>query len=195
MSLVSALSQNLPTLSSADIEAQVAGCDYRPLRVYDDAAERNRCPPFVVPFYYLMAARGEVPLPGQCVSVYFETYPEVEGYRKGLAARILRAWPSLVRDQHLVALLREAGMNASYSLDWDVSGGIDISVWPPQDSGRPALFVHAFVQTRRAVAFRQRKANGKRHFDLPLLRSEAQVVGGVWLYQRPLHTERVRVAL
>lgn len=193
--LTAVLSQNLPPLSSLDIETVLYTCDYHRPAFLDKAAEGGGFPPFVQPFYIWLCEHGCIPMPEEHLGLYFALYPNAaNGHQAGLEARILRAWPSLVRDQHLVALLREVGMTASYALGWD-RAGIDVTVWPPAESGRAPLFVHAFVQTARAMAYRRGKVNGARHFDLPLLPAEAHTVGNVWLYQCPLHTERVRRAL
>ena len=193
--LTAVLSQNLPPLSSLDIETTLWNCEYRRPAFLDGAAEGGGFPPFVQPFYIWLCEHKCIPMPEEHLGLYFALYPNAaNGHQAGLEARILRAWPSLVRDQHLVALLREAGMTASYALGWD-RAGIDVTVWPPSESGRAPLFVHAFVQTARAMAYRRGKVNGMRHFDLPLLPTEAHTVGNVWLYQRPLHTERIRIAL
>lgn len=165
--------------------------------VRDERVEQwNKWPPFVHSFYVWALEHGRLPTQREHAGLYFGLYPFLgEGScREGLAARIGRAWPSLVRDVHLCALLREAGMTVAYSLEWDVRAGIDMSVWPPID-GRPPLFVHAYVHTRRARQFRERKQDGLRHFDLPLKQAEARTINGVWLYQAPLHTDRVRAAL
>jgi hypothetical protein len=192
--LTTVLSQNLPDFSTAQIEAGLR-CGYQRPTLRDPVAESGTWPPFIQPFYIWLAEHKTIPTPNQHLALYFALYPTADnGHRPGLEARILRAWPSLVRDQHLVALLREAGMTVTYGLDWDRLGGVDVAVWPPLE-GRPPLFVHAFVASARARAYRARKVQGPRHFDLPLVRGEAKVVGDVWLYQTPLHTERVRVAL
>jgi hypothetical protein len=192
--LTKVLSENLPDLTTADIEAVLGRCGYERPRFYDDEVERNGCPPFVNPFYIWLLEHGRIPTPLEHINLYFALYPWTDnGRRAGLEARILRAWPSLVRDLHLTALLREAGMRVTYSVDFD-RAGIDVAVWPPLD-GRPPLYVHAYVWSPRSEQFRRRKVRGPRHFDLPLHRREARVVGNVWLYQAPLHTERVRAAL
>jgi hypothetical protein len=148
-----------------------------------------------MPFVLWMAEHGTVPTPAEHITLYFALFPEADnGHRKGLEARITRAWPSLVRDQHLVALLREAGMRATYGLAWD-RAGVDVAVWPPEGSGHSPLFVHAFVDTGRARGYRAAKVSGPRHIDLPLTRADARVIGNVWLYDKPRHTERVRAAL
>jgi len=195
LTLTTILSQNLPPLSTQVIEAALRQYQYQRPTVLDREAESGGFPPFVQPFYLWLVEYGVIPTPQEHIGLYFALYPGADnGHRAGLEARIRRAWPSLVRDQHLVALLREAGMRVTYSLDWD-RAGVDVTVWPPPESGRAPLFVHAFVQTARSAAYRKQKVTGVRHFDLPLDPSEAQVAGNVWLYQRPTHTERVRVAL
>jgi len=186
-------------LSVEQIEGDLRLARYqyeRPAVRDEDVEAWNKWPQFVHSFYIWALEHGRLPSQDEHAGLYFGLYPFLgEGpYREGLAARIRRAWPSLVRDVHLCALLREAGLTVSYSLEWDVRAGIDISVWPPVD-GRPPLFIHAYVSTRRARRFRERKQYGLRHFDLPLKQAEAQTINGVWLYQAPLHTDRVRAAL
>jgi len=188
------LSENIPQLTTAEIEADIERAGYERPRFYDRAAEHNGFPPFLHPFYIWLLEHGRIPTPEQHINLYFALYPWAgDSHRRGLEARILRAWPSIVRDLHLTALLREAGMRVTYSVDFD-RAGVDVAVWPPLD-GRPPLYVHAYVWSPRAEHFRRRKVQGPRHFDLPLLRREARVVGNVWLYQAPIHTERVRAAL
>ncbi len=192
--MINALSGALPELTTEYIEAELRRCAYQAPRFRDPEAERGSCPPFMEPFFIWLVEYGQLPLLDQYSALYFALFPEVDNERReGLSARIQRAWPSLVRDIHLTALLREAGMQTTYNMGWDREG-IDVTVWPPLQS-RPPLFVHAFVDSVRSRGFRIRKLAGDRHFDLPLKRGDARVVSNVWLYRTPLHTEMVRVAL
>jgi hypothetical protein len=188
------LSATLPELGSWEIEKQLGRMQYSAPTLTDARAETDGFPSFLEPFLWWLGEHRVVPTPMQHLGLYFAQHPQLSnGIRPGLEARLLRAWPSLVRDYHLLALVREAGMTVTYSACYD-KAGIDLTVWPTLPE-RPPLFVHAFVSSGRSAGFREGKLQGPRHFDLPLDPAEARVVGNVWLYQSPLHTERVRAAL
>jgi hypothetical protein len=190
------LSESIPQLGSSEIEGQLRRTRYYHDNYRDDDAEGGGFPPFIQPFYIWLCEHQRVPSADEHVNLYFALYPWAgAACQRGLVARINRAWPSLVRDVHLRALLREGGINVTYSMDWDTAAGIDLVAWPPEASGRSGLFIHAYVYTPRAVRFRSQKPNGRRHLDLPLLKHDAQIVNGVWLYQCNPHVETVRLAL
>ena len=190
--IIRAVDRPTPIPASQQIERELVRCDYSPSPYRDPLAERDGWPPFCVPFHLWVWEHEIIPTPYQLLKLYFSLYPWADnGHRAGLEARGLRAWASLVRDFHLGALLREAGMETRISLQADVQG-TDVLVFGPKDT---TLKVHAYVWTPRAKSFRDRKPDGREHFDLPLIREEAREVHNVWLYQHPLHTDRVRRAL
>jgi hypothetical protein len=192
--LIKILSNEIPVLTTEKIESALRQYGYRSPSYRDKVAESDGWPPFVEPFFIWLLEYEQIPRPEQHVKLYFALFPQADnGHRGGLSARIRRAWPSLVRDIHLTALLREAGMTTTYNMAWDREG-IDVTVWPPLETRAP-LFVHAFVDTKRSQEFRRRKLHGERHFDLPLRREDARIIGNVWLYHRPYHTELVRASL
>ena len=192
--MMMALSSVMPQLTTDYIESELRRCMYRAPTFRDAEAEKGSCPPFLEPFFIWLVEYGKLPRLEQYSNLYFSLFPAVDNeLREGLCARIERAWPSLVRDIHLTALLQEAGMKATYNCGWDREG-IDVTVWP-ECYERPPIFVHAFVDSVRSREYRSNKLDGDRHFDLPLKRVDAKIVANVWLYHAPLHTEIVRAAL
>lgn len=108
-------------------------------------------------------------------------------------ARVYRAYPSLVREHHLLLLLRDAG-----PFDWvltdsklDAAGVDYLVVW----EGR-AFGVHAYLATERGKAFREAKRSRHKDIgivvDMPLEPEGAKRIGKFDVYGESHLEELIR---
>lgn len=123
--------------------------------------------------------------PEDFLVAYEQTYrDELAGVDEGdWRARVLRAYPSFLREEHLAAVLRATTdwvVVRDIALDYE---GVDLLVVP----GRLAVAVRTYVDTPlgRASAERKRLARRARialQFDLPLYLRDARKVGQLLVY-------------
>lgn len=175
-------------MTSVELEAHLAGY----LLSFDeasDAIELTRFPSMLKVFRAL--CDGPLP-PTQADFVYgfAATYaashrhlftPEV---RHATIARLKRAYPSFVRDNHLVLKLQEAFERVERDDSLDEYGGVDFVI---HAAGR-VYHVHAYTDTRRGRQWRQTKtgrhtpAEGVFPVEFALTLHEARPVGQFLLY-------------
>lgn len=104
--------------------------------------------------------------------------------RRATIARLKRAYPSFVRDNHLFLKLQESFDQVERDDTLDEYGGVDFVI---RQAGR-VFHVHAYTNTRRGRQWRQTKHD--RHatdptvtvIDFPLNLNEAKPVGQFLLY-------------
>lgn len=154
--------------SSKEIETQIERYNLTFLGIRDPDVEwKLKLPMFVDTFYRLIQENHKVPTQNEFVKKYFElnqeNLKEIAGINRlklGVEGRLRRTYPSLVRDLHLDALLRENGLEVAYDRDTDVIAGIDHVV-----KYKGALFmVHSFVGTFRGRLGRSIK-NSRHNFE------------------------------
>ncbi|AIQ37209.1 hypothetical protein R50345_22760 [Paenibacillus sp. FSL R5-0345] len=104
-----------------------------------------------------------------------------------IKARLLRAFPSLIREIHFYALVKESGFfqEVNYSAKLDVEDGTDLSV----RCGGYEYGVSCYVQTERSLEYRRRKRSRPRNpkansIELPLDLSSGNTVNGWIFYNR-----------
>lgn len=170
--------------------------------VKDPKVENLQLPSIALQFYSLVYATGTVPCDNDLVEAYlsqeqhFSYVPsdKVEvnylGSRtvvklQSLIARILRTYPSLVRDLHFYLMAYESKLFDAvyYSVTNDFAKGVDLRVRHRQNWYDVALF----LDTSRSIFFWQRKAkrhrrNNDRLINISLNPAEAQIVGPYMLY-------------
>ena len=102
-------------------------------------------------------------------------------------ARVMRAYPSLIREIHFYALVKESGFfeNVSYSAFSDIEEDTDISV----ECGGHNYGISCYVQTERSLEYRRRKRSRPRNpkansIELPLDLSSGTKVNGWIFYNR-----------
>ncbi|WP_179036463.1 hypothetical protein [Paenibacillus sp. URB8-2] len=102
-------------------------------------------------------------------------------------ARLLRSFPSLIREIHFYALVKESGLfqEVNYSAKLDVEDGTDLSV----KCGGYEYGVSCYVQTERSLEYRRRKRSRPRtpktnSIELPLDLSSGTTVNGWIFYNR-----------
>lgn len=169
---------------------------YRSCR--DEAGvEKTQFPSIIFAFYNIVFSQGKVPSPEDLLQEYYKQYEKellVEGetveyqnrhfQKKDLDARVLRTYPSLVRDHHFfLALTAEHCFDrVIYSCKNDIKG-MDLIV---QHKGKE-YFVSLFVNTGRSTFFKRIK-NAFRHtyrskeIPLPLDINAARKCGDFFVY-------------
>lgn len=168
-------------ISTESIENQIKGFSYKgEKRVKDYAVERAMLPPFAYSFYSYIFENQAIPSPDEFIEKYLSqeyfTKESDDEYRvlyknrnvvlnkEGLIARILRAYPSLLRDVHFYYMADESNLfeETKYSFNDDYSNGIDIQVMYKGQWYDVALLQN----TRRSMYFKNEKK--RRHGDLDL---------------------------
>ena len=147
-------------------------------RIKDDIAENTKFPPIVAIFYSFVFDYDNVPSPEELIDLYLsqdffsDAGPDsitvnyqskiVTVNKEGLTTRILRTYPSLMRDLHFYFLCVESQKfeYVYYSVKDDFEYGVDVRV-----NYNGILYEVALLQnTSRAKQFREKKKqrhNGK----------------------------------
>lgn len=167
-------------LTVKDLEQRIAGFHYAGEGLIRDRDVENACLPVMVKtFYSYVTEHGTVPAPEEFVESYlsgeyFEKLPESQ-YRvtwdgetkelsaDGLRARLLRAYPSFLRDFHFRLMALESGLfeEVAYTEEEDYYGGVDVTL---RYGGRQ-FAIGLFAGTRRAGRYSKWKL--QRHPDAP----------------------------
>jgi hypothetical protein len=151
--------------------------------------ERAGCVPMMsIAFHGTMIELGRVPTLSEYVDGYERRNARFlsgldDPTLAGITARVIRAFPSLVRDIHFVSVARELGADVSRTLRQDIQG-IDATVL----TASGPRYVRLYYDSPRARKFRISKAMAhdvsEDHVDFPLTRGNAVDVGNVFLYSR-----------
>lgn len=202
------------TWTSGLIEQQVATLNYSGENLVRDAeVEKAKLPPFALAFYKFLFFKGQLPteqeLWTQYLSAHFGVLDEtrIHYFRKGtwriynadaVKARLLRSFPSLIRDFHFFVLCQESGrfQEVKYSLRDDYFNGVDLTLTYHHTTFRVAVMLNS----ERARQFKEQKYS--RHvttseqevivlFDLP--RNE-QNKGKIKLFS-PQHIQQLIIEL
>jgi hypothetical protein len=178
--------------SSREIEEQIENYKLKFIDVRDERIEWEiKLPMFVETFNRFIREKGAIPSQEDFVERYFEdnaaklsSVLSSQSLKTGLEARLRRTYPSLVRDVHLNALLKERGMEVHYDQDTDIAGGVDHTVLFKGTT----FYVHGYVGTTRGrfgrrVKDRRHKFRGM-HIDLvlDLGGQSTKKVGDFYLY-------------
>lgn len=162
----------------------------------DDTVENTQFPPIIFAFYSFVFYKQKIPTPEELVKNYFSiNEKEIAVFNDGiifrgreykkdaLIARVLRTYPSLIRDFHFYLLLvRENCFDkVIYSCKTDIEGK-DIIV---KHKGKEYQ-ISLFVKTRRSNFFKQIK-NKFRHkysgeIQIPLDLDRIEKTGDFFLY-------------
>ena len=192
------------TMTSAGLERQIATIDYegaysRYKNIKDENnVERAKFPPVNYAFFAYTFGHAKVPDTVELQKIYFEMYKnsfaKMDGERirykdrvfsfPALQGRILRTYPSLVRDFHFYLLLCEDGgfEKGIYSCKNDINGR-DIII---KHKGREHE-VSLFVETSRSLYFKEvknkyRHEYGGNEIRVPLNLNKAAKCGDFRLY-------------
>lgn len=164
----------------------------------DDAVENTQFPPIIFAFYSFVFYNQKIPTPKELIDNYFSIYakeitvfPDNIIYKgsdykkKALIGRILRTYPSLIRDFHFYLLLVTENCfdKVIYSCKIDIDGK-DIII---KHRGKEYQ-ISLFVKTRRSNFFKDIK-NKSRHeyineIKIPLELEHSQKTGDFFLYSK-----------
>lgn len=140
-------------------------------RVKDPLVENTQFPPIALTFYSYIYEFDTVPSPEILIDIYLSQDCFTEGLdgtcdvdygttkatvnKEGLVARILRTYPSIVRDLHFYLMAVESQLfeGVWYSFDDDYHKGIDIKVM----YNRKWYNIALMQNTRRSIFFRNKK--------------------------------------
>jgi hypothetical protein len=192
-------------LSVAEVEDQVAALTYGGVGLEKDLRVENaKLPPFALAFYYHLFSKRAIPTEGEFFHRYLsfsaqeveetETVIEGEAYSTaGLKARLLRTYPSLIRDFHFYLLLNESKKfdRVTYSLSQDYYRGLDLCIY----HSAKAFHLSLFIKTKRSGSFKKKKVfrhdyKDIKEIELELDFSELQRHGAISLCTK-LHVDQV----
>jgi len=145
--------------------------------IVDEIVENSKLPSWAAVFYGLILTRNSLPTASNFSLSYLKKYfdfneeqrlvrlksnKEVVLKRDGVEARLLRSYPSLVRDFHFYLMCSRSNYfdEVSYSLKEDYFEGIDIKIV----HGAKQFSVSLLTDTKRGNSFKSKKVN--RH-DVP----------------------------
>lgn len=169
-------------------------------RIKDPVVEDLVLPPITLSFYSCIYKTGLLPSDSELV----EEYLNQEGYfsyvpenrvevtysgkstvvsLEGLIGRVLRTYPSLVRDFHFYLMAHESNLFSAvrYSVSEDYGQGIDIKV----QYNSKWYNVGLCLSSRRSLLYKAKKAFRHKPVDIiyiELQKNEAQIVGDYMLY-------------
>ncbi len=101
-----------------------------------------------------------------------------------MEARLRRTYPSLVRDVHFEALLREHGLDVIHERDLDVCAGVDHVV----KYQNRVFYIHCYVGTQagrfgRKIKNRRHEFQGNHlNIEMNLAAESSRLVGDFYLY-------------
>ena len=192
------------TVTSEQLKRTIKAFDYNNLyskyREYKDehGVEKAQFPPINFVFYKFVFENDSVPSPREVLDSYFELYSEKvkvsddsvvvcgTSYNlPALKARILRTYPSLLRDFHFYLMLKECGSfdKVTYSCADDIKG-MDIIIVHKKKK----YIVSLFTDTKRAWNFKKiknifRHKYGQNEIKVPMVLNEADKCGDFMLYK------------
>ena len=163
----------------------------------ENGVEKTQFPSVIFAFYNIVFNHSKIPSPSELLDEYysiysseiitnenFVTYKNRVFNKQDLDARILRTYPSLVRDYHFYLLLVETGCfdKVIYSCKNDIAGK-DLLVC---HYGKEYV-LSLFVKTRRSDFFKTIKNSfrhnyGKNEIQLPLDLNKATKCGDFFVY-------------
>lgn len=191
------------TLSLGQYEDQMRRIEYdsvyEPYRSCKDekGVENTKFPSIIIAFYDIIFSQGFIPSPEQLIEAYYKLYEqefrlECESVifqgrcfrKKDLDARILRTYPSLVRDHHFFLMLtaEQCFDRVIYSCKKDIKGK-DLIV---QHKGKE-YFISLFTNTGRSNFFKKikntfRHIYNKKEIQMPLDFNPAKKCGDFFVY-------------
>lgn len=153
-----------------DIEKGIAKIKYKGQGLIKDNKVEYAKLPSIAKIFYMFLYNRSIPSPERLFTVYYNTYFVALNCEKcnciinneiysieGVKARILRTYPSLLRDFHFFVLCYNSGYfdKVKYSFSNDVKKGIDLTVvYANKKYG-----VSLFVETPRSKKYKKQKYN------------------------------------
>jgi hypothetical protein len=183
---------DMPDISSESIEGVLSDEPFDAVASKKNgirSMERAGCVPMMsISFHGTMMDMGRLPTLAEYVDGYEKRNARFlsgldEPTLAGITARVIRAFPSLVRDVHFVSVARELGADVCRTLRDDIRG-TDATIL----TASGPRFIRLYYDSPRARKFRIAKAMAhdvsEEHVDFPLTRENADEVGNVFLYSR-----------
>ncbi len=193
------------TVTSEELKETVKSFDYNNLyskyREYkdEDGVEKAQFPPINFVFYKFVFENDSIPSPQKVLELYFELYSDkikvseesaemggISYNLNALKARILRTYPSLLRDFHFYLMLKECCSfdKVTYSCADDIKG-TDITIVHKSKK----YIVSLFTDTKRAWNFKKiknifRHKYGQNEIKVPMILDEADKCGDFMLYKQ-----------
>lgn len=192
------------TVTTDELKQSVTSFNYNELygkyREYKDenGVEKAQFPPINFVFYKLVFEHDKIPSPEKVLDLYFEMYTDKikvvdENVVMGgtsynlnaLKARILRTYPSLLRDFHFYLMLKECNSfdKVTYSCADDIKG-TDITIVHKNKK----YIVSLFTDTKRSWGFKKiknifRHKYGQNEIKVPMVLDKADECGDFMLYK------------
>jgi len=198
--------------NSTDIENKIQNENYQLIynkykQFHDENLEKEKLPSMITPFYLHILCNGAVPGMIEYIEFYFFYYRgiikenkekhtvSISGHefdKLSVIHRVLRAYPSLIRDYHFYCKLVESRKfgKVEYSISNDLNGR-DINI----EYNNKQYELSLYVDTNRSIVEKVKK-NTNRHkysdneIQLPLNLSNAYEVGDFKLYGNA-HIDRI----
>lgn len=132
----------------------------------DEKVENSELPPFILSFYYYVFQKNKIPTEKELLALYFaQNKFHINGELlivnnetlklKGVEARLLRSYPSIIRDFHFYLLLKESGkfQEVKYSLFHDYCKGLDLMIkYQNKD-----FYISTYIGSLRSKFFKEKK--------------------------------------
>lgn len=152
-----------------DLESQISRLNFTGNnKSKNPLVENALLPPFIQVFYYLFYKNIRIPTEDEFLDTYFDWVCEsnseknvlinkVEYPKVDVKARLLRTYPSLIRDVHFYYLLLESGYfsKVEYSLHTDYFDGLDLKI----THENIVYYLSVFIKTSRGIEFKIKKSN------------------------------------
>lgn len=186
------------SLTVATLEEQLKTIHYTgEKRTIELEIEDAKLPPFALPFYSFFYQTGRIPTEDEFVEEYLKNEEiEVMGEKvqigstvaskEGLVGRLLRTYPSLIRDFHFYFLALNSGYFEAvrYSFKKDYFGKIDIQVCVEGKWYNVGLL----LASKRSLFFRKKKQS--RHKPVDVIYIELEDKDAKWVGDFKLYTEK-----
>ena len=189
-------------ISTAEIEEQLRGFNYSSLytdqrKGKDNLLEEAPLPLIITAFYAFVFLRCRIPSPEEMIDYYFRFYakdfqmfPATVGFRdyqfriETFEGRLLRAYPSLVRDFHFFRKLTEAHCfdSVTYSTKDDFEGSDIVIVHRGKKYAVCLMVSTERSRTYKDIKNAERHVYGDNEIRLFLDMKNARTVGDFYLY-------------
>ena len=194
-SIPSFLIENIPEIKTSDIEQMLSAVNFDTgdlLRSSSHRFEGKRAIPMMtVSFHHHIFEKGMVPSPEEYLSEYedenkFFLATIHEDDISGVRHRVMRAYPSLIRDVHFICECREMGHQAIRTVMDDISG-VDARI----PMGESEIKVRLYYDSPKSRSHKKKAFShimGPDHYDLGLKKGDCLKVGDFMLY----HPDAIR---
>ena len=182
-------------ISLKEAEEEITKLDYSGVGLSKDPkVEKAKLPPFALAFYYHLFSQRSIPTERELFDRYVSfsgtaeeaevVIEDVSYPLEGLRARLLRTYPSLIRDFHFYLLLQESKHfdSVGYSLSKDYYNGLDLTVTHFDQT----YHLSVFVQTARSTEFKKKKYtrhdySGVKEIAIPLAFRSLKKLGQIYV--------------